>query len=133
MVIVEGKIVGKQRPRLGKYGTYTPTKTKQYEELIRREYKKQNGEFFEKGIPVKVIIYAYKKPCKSTTKKELRIIEQGLNKWTKKVDIDNITKSVLDSLNKVAYADDSQVTCLKVYKRYTLQQERIEIEVKEDK
>ena len=37
---------------------------------------------------------------------------------TKKPDVDNITKSILDSLNGIAYKDDSQVTGLEVMKEY---------------
>ena len=133
IVTVEGEIVGKQRPRVCRYGTYTPKRTKDYEQLIRSSYITQYGRFFEKGIPVQINIKAYKKPPKSTTKKNLRLIEKGLYQWTKKPDLDNICKSVLDSLNKVAYEDDGQVIKLKASKEYTLQEERIEIEVKEVK
>lgn len=132
-VIVEGTIVAKARPRVCRGHTFTPKKTKDYEQLIRNNYKSQDGTFFEKGIPVQVSIKAYKKPPKSTTKKNLKLIEQGLYPWTKKVDIDNICKSVLDALNKVAYEDDGQVIKIKASKKYTLQEERIEIEVKEVK
>ena len=133
IVIVESKIVAKARPRVCKHGTFTPKKTKDYEQLIRNNYIEQCGTFFEKGIPVQVSIKAYKKPPKSTTKKNLRLIEKGLYPWTKKVDIDNICKSVLDALNGIAYADDGQVIKIKASKKYTLQEERIEIEVKEVK
>ena len=133
IVTVEGTIVAKARPRVCKHGTYTPKRTKDYEQLIRNSYITQYGKFFEKGIPVQINIKAYKKPPKSTTKKNLKLIERGLFPWTKKSDIDNICKSVLDSLNKVAYEDDGQVIKLKASKEYTLQEERIEIEVKEVK
>lgn len=36
----------------------------------------------------------------------------------KKPDSDNIAKVVLDSLNKVAFEDDKQVSDLHVFKRY---------------
>ena len=38
---------------------------------------------------------------------------------TKKPDIDNITKVVLDALNKVAYLDDTQVVELAIIKRWS--------------
>ena len=133
IVIVEGEIVAKARPRVCRYGTYTPKKTKDYEQLIRNNYMAQDGTFFEKGIPVQISIKAYKKPPKSTTKKNLKLIEQGLFLWVKKPDIDNICKSVLDALNGIAYADDRQVVKVGTTKEYTLQEERIEFEVKEFK
>ena len=133
IVTVEGEIVGKQRPRVCKRGTFTPKKTKDYEQLIRNNYMAQDGRFFEKGIPVQVSIIAFKNPPKSTTKKNLKLIEQGLFPWTKKIDIDNILKAVLDALNGIAYADDGQVIKIRASKQYTLQSERVEIEVKEVK
>ena len=42
----------------------------------------------------------------------------GAIRPTKKPDIDNIVKIVLDSLNGVAYIDDSQVVALLVEKHY---------------
>ena len=133
IVIVEGEIVAKARPRVCRYGTYTPKKTKDYEQLIRNNYMAQDGTFFEKGIPVQISIKAYKKPPKNTTKKNLKLIEQGLFLWVKKPDIDNICKSVLDALNGIAYEDDGQVVKIRASKEYTLQEERIEFEVKEFK
>ena len=133
IVTVEGTIVAKARPRVCRYGTYTPKKTKDYEQLIRNNYMAQDGTFFEKGIPVHITIKAYQKPPKSTTKKNVKLIEQGLFLWVNKPDIDNICKSVLDALNEIAYEDDGQVVKIRASKEYTLQEERIEFEVKEFK
>ena len=69
IVTVDREIVAKARPRVCKHGTFTPQKTKDYEQLIRNNYMAQDGTFFEKGIPVQISIKAYKKPPKSTTKK----------------------------------------------------------------
>ena len=38
---------------------------------------------------------------------------------TKKPDIDNIVKVVLDALNKLAFIDDNRVTKIEVEKRYS--------------
>lgn len=132
-VIVEGKLTGKGRPRVCKHGTYTPKETKDYEQIVRNAYMDQNGIYFEEDIPVQVNIKAYKKPPKSTTKRDLKLIEQGVKAFTKKVDIDNIIKIILDALNGLAYKDDGQVIKIKASKEYTLQKERVEFEVKEVK
>ena len=50
---------------------------------------------------------------------------------TKKPDADNIGKVVLDALNKVAFKDDNQVSSLFIEKRYSEDEEKIEIEVDE--
>lgn len=47
---------------------------------------------------------------------------------TKKPDIDNITKCVLDALNGIAYHDDSQIVRLTVEKFYA-QQPRVEVDI----
>jgi len=49
-----------------------------------------------------------------------------------KPDVDNLTKSVLDAFNDVLWGDDSQVTDLRVGKRYSASDEDacVEVEVK---
>jgi Holliday junction resolvase RusA-like endonuclease len=65
-----------------------------------------------------VVINAYYSIPKSTSKKDRELIKQGLKKPTKKPDIDNIAKIILDSLNGIAYKDDTQVVSLTVHKIY---------------
>ena len=45
-------------------------------------------------------------------------------------DVDNLVKFVLDSLNKVAYLDDSQVAVLKTAKLYTNGEARSEVHIR---
>lgn len=67
---------------------------------------------------IKVTIIAYFDIPKSTSKKkETGMLNQSISP-TKKPDIDNITKIVLDSMNKFAFKDDTQVTKLEVEKKY---------------
>ena len=49
---------------------------------------------------------------------------------TKKPDIDNVVKIVLDALNKIAFKDDNQITKLYVEKIYGLE-EKIVIRIEE--
>ena len=49
---------------------------------------------------------------------------------TKKPDIDNIVKVILDSMNKFAFKDDIQITKLEVEKRYGIE-EKICIKIEE--
>ncbi|HHL2031183.1 RusA family crossover junction endodeoxyribonuclease [Clostridium perfringens] len=56
---------------------------------------------------------------KSYSKKRVQAIRDGLEKPTKKPDADNIAKIILDSLNGIAYKDDSQIIELMVVKRHT--------------
>lgn len=127
--IVDGKIVGKARPRFTRQGhCYTPKATVLYEKWIANNYKKENGILFQNPIVVKII--ANIGIPKSATKKFKENALNGIEKPTKKPDADNIAKAVLDALNKVAYSDDKQVIGLSVKKRYA-EKEFLEIEVEE--
>lgn len=116
--VVEGKPVGKGRPRFKRMGnfvqTYTPEVTKEYEKLVRLRFQNAGGAITDK--PVKIEIVAFFAPPKSARKKDK--IEMLANRIlpTKKPDCDNIAKIILDALNKIAYIDDSQVIELVVKK-----------------
>ena len=49
----------------------------------------------------------------------------------KKPDADNLGKSPLDAISGYAYADDNQISDLRIRKRYSLNP-RVEIEIRED-
>ena len=49
---------------------------------------------------------------------------------TKKPDIDNIAKIILDALNKLAFKDDNQITKLEIEKKYGTE-EKISVKVEE--
>lgn len=133
MVVVEGKIKGKARPRFNtKTGrAFTPRDTITYENWIRYAYQTQNGRYLTGAIRARIEVY-YKIP-KSYPKKRVQAIRDGLEMPLKKPDSDNIGKIVLDSLNKIAFDDDSQVADLRVIKKWTEDVERIEFELEEIK
>ena len=133
MIVVEGKIKGKQRPRFNtKTGrAFTPNDTVSYENWIRYCYREQCGEMLEGSIKAEIHVY-YKIP-KSYTKKRVELIRQGKERPCKTPDADNIAKIVLDSLNKIAFGDDAQVVELVVIKKWTEDQERIEFTLEEIK
>lgn len=119
--VVEGKPVGKGRPRFRRVGnfvqTYTPANTAEYEKLVRLRFQNAGGVITDK--PVRVAVVAFFSPPKSTKKGDR--IEMLANRILpeKKPDCDNIAKIILDALNKIAYIDDSQVIELVVKKRYS--------------
>lgn len=131
MIIVEGKIKGKARPRVFNNRAITPADTVHYENWVRLCYQQQKGNYLEGSIRARIIAY-YKVP-KSYTKKRVQAIREELEYPQKKPDIDNVAKIILDSLNKIAYEDDSQVVELTVLKRYTEEMERVEFELEEIK
>ena len=129
MIVVEGKIKGKARPRVFNGHAVTPKDTVTYENWVRLNYKEQCGEYMECSIEATIIAY-YKIP-KSYSKKRIQGILEGREYPTKKPDADNIAKIILDSLNGVAFNDDSQVVKLTVIKRWTEEVERVEFELEE--
>lgn len=133
MVVVEGKIKGKQRPRFNSRtgSTYTPKETISYENWVRFCYREQDGKHLTGSIRANITAY-YKIP-KSYTKKRMQAIREGREYPQKKPDSDNIAKIILDSLNKIAFDDDSQVIELTVLKRYTEESERVEFLLEEIK
>lgn len=115
---VEGQPIGKGRPRFVRATghTYTPDKTREYEQRIAEEYTRAGGEIMNGYITVE--IYAVYKIPTATSKLRKEQMLRGLIKPVVKPDIDNVIKIVLDGLNKVAYHDDKQVTKVVVTKAY---------------
>lgn len=108
----------KGRPRFTRGGhAYTPEKTRDYENLIKDYYKDNSGDYYENAIQIKLV---FNMPIpKATTKRVRKLIDAGVYKFTKKPDIDNITKAVLDALNGVAFEDDSLITKITAEKKYS--------------
>ena len=117
---VPGKVIGKGRPRLNSYTgiVYTPTKTKDYESLVEQYFLLKYPRFKTLEGRIIIKIEAYFEPPKSTSKKQTEQMLENKISPTKKPDIDNIIKIVLDALNKMAFRDDSQVTKIEVEKIY---------------
>lgn len=129
---VPGKIVGKGRPRLNTYTgiVYTPTKTKDYELLLEQYFLLKYPKFKMLEDRVKVSILAYFAIPKSTKKADAKEMLENSISPTKKPDIDNVVKIVLDSMNKFAFKDDTQITKLEIEKRYGVD-EKICIRIEE--
>lgn len=124
-IIVNGEPQGKGRPRFARRGiyttTYTPEKTILYENEIKAAYLlKYGNEGFFNGEPLSVRIDAFCGVPKSASKAKRAAMLNGEIKPTKKPDVDNIAKVVLDALNGYAYKDDTQVAELVMRKHYAV-------------
>lgn len=109
---VDGKIVGKQRPRFNRHSgnTYTPSETQRYEKEVREAYRRkypvgmwvQNSE-----QPISIsCIYHFAMPASWSKKKK----KEYAGAWClKHIDLDNCDKSIADALIGTAYPDDSQI------------------------
>lgn len=115
---IKGEPRGKGRPRFRKNGhVYTPAETINYETVVGLSYRnKARGYKFTS--PVRVAIKAYHKIPKDKSKKVVEDMRCERILPTKKPDVDNIAKIILDGLNHVAWDDDTQVMELIVAKAY---------------
>jgi Holliday junction resolvase RusA-like endonuclease len=128
---IPGNPVGKQRHRTAKNHTYTPRKTKEYENKVKLFYRLscKNKPSVE---PIAIYIESFHPVPKSDSKKKKELKLSGKIKCTVKPDADNIAKIICDALNKVAYKDDSQVYFSQIYKSYSIKP-RVEVTICEDK
>ena len=113
---VEGEPKGKGRPRFSKVGgfvkTYTDQKTRDYESLISQAARTAMGETPPMEGPISVSMYFRLPIPKSTPKKRVASLLGGLVRPTKKPDLDNMNKAILDAMNGIVYQDDSQVVTI---------------------
>lgn len=129
---VIGDIVGKERPRVNMYTgrVYTPEKTKDYEFYIQQCFKMKYPAYETLKGRVKIDIVAYLKIPKSTSKTKMQDMLDEKISPTKKPDVDNIAKSILDAMNKFIIEDDTQVSKISIEKKYALE-EKVRIIVEE--
>ena len=118
---IPGEPVGKQRPRTvqngGRVHSFTPIKTVMYERKVALACRDAcRGQQMPLNEPLCVELWFYLPIPKSAS---MRLRDRLRNDWvTKKPDIDNLTKSILDGCNGIAYADDNQIAATVAYKIY---------------
>ena len=128
-LVIPGEPVAKGRPRVTKWGTYTPEKTKNYETLVKELFFIEHGQPLLEG-QLAINIKAYFSIPKSTSKKNKNLMIAGKIRPTKKPDADNILKIIGDALNDIAYKDDKQIVSANIEKFYS-DEPRVQIEIKE--
>ncbi|MBG0220426.1 RusA family crossover junction endodeoxyribonuclease, partial [Clostridioides difficile] len=118
-LVIDGEPVGKERPRMNTYAkrTYTPNKTRDYEELIRWLYQSKVKHCFTGYI--KMTLRCYYSIAKSNSKKVKEQKRNNVLRPSKKPDIDNVVKIVADALNEIAYKDDTQIVEVVASKYYS--------------
>ena len=129
-ITIPGIPIAKGRPRVGKFGTYTPTKTVNYENLVQFCYMDQ-AEGIKLAGPLGMHIALYFPIPKSYSKKQVELIKAQGMAYTKKPDLDNCIKSITDALNHFAYDDDSQIIELMAWKWYTLEEPMAVVNIQE--
>lgn len=129
---VPGTIKGKGRPRVNSYTgqVYTPTTTKDYEYLVEQYFLLKYPKFEPLEGRTSVNITAVFNMPKNTKKQDKDKMIENIISPTKKPDIDNIVKVILDAMNKFAFKDDIQITRLNVEKKYGTE-EKVIISIEE--
>ena len=129
---VLGEIVGKERPRVNMYTyrVYTPNKTKDYEFLVQQYFRMKYPKYETLKGRISINIIAYLKIPQSTSKTKIQEMLENKISPTKKPDVDNIAKSILDAMNGLVFEDDNQVSKISVEKRFALEEKAV-IEVEE--
>lgn len=132
---VLGEPKGKGRPRFvpNTGRAITPKDTANYETLVRMEYMAQcQGFKFPDDSMLDMRIIAYYSIAKSQTKRNKELMKKQLLRPTKKPDMDNVVKIIADSLNQIAYRDDTQIVDCQCRKFYS-DNPRVEVTIKEVK
>jgi len=119
---IPGAPRGKGRPKFARRGdfvmTYTDDKTSSYENLVTLACREVMAGRPPIEGPVWLQVNAtFAIPASASKGKKLEMI-MGRVVPTKKPDLDNIVKAVLDGLNTVAFVDDAQVTHISAAKNY---------------
>jgi Holliday junction resolvase RusA-like endonuclease len=119
---IPGKPGSKGRPRLGRYGTYTPTKTVNYENLVKYSFlNKYKPEPIEGAVKMKITAIFEVPKSYSKKQREMLLPDEVSGHgafYTKKPDVDNLSKIIQDALNGLAYHDDAQISASLTFKEY---------------
>lgn len=128
-----GEPKGKGRPRFCRNTGHaiTPKDTVNYETLVRMEYGVAYSDFkFPDDAMLDMRIKAFYSIPKSASKKKRASMLANEIRPTKKPDMDNVVKIIADSLNQVAYRDDTQIVDCQCRKFYS-DSPRVEVMIKE--
>jgi len=133
---IPGEPQGKGRPRFsvrnGRVGTRTPDATLVYENYVRVMYMDSGGVRFSDDAALQMNVLAFYQIPKSASQKRKNMMQFEQIRPTKKPDLDNVAKVIADSLNGLAYHDDSSIVELSVKKFYS-NEPRVVVEISEVK
>lgn len=117
---VRGKPIAKARPRLGTWGVYTPAKTSAWERHIKIAARKSMCKKQLLLSPIGLQVSFHMPIPKSYAKSRSLAAQHNLIYPTKRPDLDNLVKSILDAMNKIVFHDDAQVVALTCSKYYSI-------------
>jgi Holliday junction resolvase RusA-like endonuclease len=122
MFTIYGDPVPKGRPRFSTRGkfpvAYTPEKTKNYESDVGMMAKSAMGSSEPLEGALEAFIYVTFPVPASYSKKRTEACLSNSEKHTKKPDLDNVVKAVLDGMSDIVFLSDSQITSIHATKVY---------------
>ena len=131
---VYGEPVPKGRPRFSTRGkfpvAYTPEKTKNYEFEVAMMAKAAMGASKPLQGALEAFIYVTFPIPPSYSKKRTQDCLSDTEKHTKRPDLDNVIKCVIDGMDKIVFLNDSQITSIYSTKVYG-QVGKVEVLVRE--
>ena len=118
--MVDAVPIPKGRPRFRSMGkfvqTYTDSKTRDFEALIAEHAKIAMGDMEPLETPLSVFLH-FSLPIPASATKKVRDALLA-TPHTKKPDIDNLCKSVLDGMANIVFKNDGQIASLHAKKVY---------------
>lgn len=123
---IPGDPQGWQRTRTANGQHFTAPETRAYQNTIRWLAKSAKVQLITG--PVSLVVEAFYRIPESAPKKRKAAMLAGEEYPTKKPDIDNVVKNVMDALNVMAWTDDAQVVSLNVTKVWS-DNPRVEVSV----
>lgn len=130
---IPGEARGKGRPRASSFGgrirLHSDAKTASYENLVKLAVVKALKGAAPLDAPLLVIITVRMVPPASASKRARAAMLANTVLPTKKPDLDNVVKAVLDGCNGVAFRDDVLVVSQFAHKRYA-ETAGVDVEIK---
>lgn len=120
---IPGDPIAKARPEAASWGgkarVYTPTRSKNFEYLVKLAAQEHMGTRTPLDVPLLIGIGYYLSIPASASLVRQQEMRDGRRMPTTKPDLDNLVKATLDGMNKVVYRDDVYICDLIVSKRYS--------------
>lgn len=111
----------KERARVTRFGTYTPTRTREFENQVIHHARKHSLEMLLE-TPLRLYCeFHLPKPKKP----------KFSNYPAVPADIDNYLKAIMDGMNKIIWKDDSLICHIEAKKLYALGPPKIVVKIEE--
>lgn len=121
---IPGEPCAQGRPRFSTAGgfvkAYDPDKSRNYKAYVKmcaiKSMQEQGWTLTEKALSIEIRAFMSIPSSKSKKFKQAAIV--GIERPTKKPDVDNVFKILTDALSGIAYKDDKQIVAATVNKWY---------------